>query len=81
MTWNYRVVRSKEGLRIFDVYYDDAGHAIATHVQPTYVYGETVEEMKEQLELMLGALAKTILEEDEIGASTNLGKKTISIEQ
>ena len=67
MSWNYRVVRNEHGLRIFDVYYDEAGAPIATHEAPTYVYGETVDDLKAQLALMLEALDKPVIEEREIG--------------
>lgn len=72
MNWNYRVVRNEDGLRIFDVYYDEAGQPISTHEQPTHVYGDTIEEMKEQLSLMLEALEKPVLEESKIGSNENL---------
>ena len=70
MSWNYRVVKSKTDLRIFDVYYDDAGAPIATHDVPTYVYGETLAELRAQLELMLEALDEPILDEAEIGSGS-----------
>lgn len=40
---------------------------IATHVNPTTVWGETVDGLKWQMELMLEALALPILEEYDIG--------------
>lgn len=70
-SWNYRVVRTEDGLRIFDVYYDDNGVPIATHVSPTYVYGDTIEEMKEQMDWMLSAFTRPILDESEIGSPVN----------
>jgi hypothetical protein len=67
MSWNYRVVRNGHGLRIFDVYYDGAGRPISTHSVPTYVAGESVDDLADQLALMRDALAKPILDESEIG--------------
>jgi hypothetical protein len=68
MSWNYRVVRNGDGLRIFDVYYDDTGRPISTHSVPTYVAGQNVGELEGQLTLMRDALAKPILDESEIGS-------------
>jgi hypothetical protein len=67
MTWNYRVVRCEDGLRVFDVYYNEAGAAIGSGAAPAHVYGETIEDLKDQFALMLEALEQPILEEDEIG--------------
>jgi hypothetical protein len=67
MSWNYRVVRGAQGLSIFDVYYDAAGKPVSTHVAPTYVCGESIDELKSQIELMRAALSEPILDEAEIG--------------
>jgi hypothetical protein len=72
-SWNYRVVRGADGLRIVDVYCDDAGRPISTHVAPTYVYGETLDDLNAQLQLMNEALTRPVLDGAEIcgGASPN----------
>ena len=69
MSWNYRIVKNHDGLRIFDVYYDEAGHPVATHEVPTYIYGETVDDLKEQLAWISEALDLPVLDESEIGYS------------
>jgi hypothetical protein len=69
MTYNYRVVKEGDDLKIFDVYYSEQGHPIATHTVPTYVYGETVEDLREQLTLMLEALDKPVLDMHSIGSA------------
>lgn len=69
--WNYRVVRMKDDLRVYDVYYDDAGKPEARHEQPTYLYGDTVEELREQLALIEEALAKPILGDEQIGSGSS----------
>jgi len=66
-SWNYRVVRDQDGLRIFDVYYDDDGLPISTNAAPTYVYGETLDALNAQLQLMLEALKRPVLDDAEIG--------------
>jgi hypothetical protein len=71
MSWNYRIIKDNDGLRIFDVYYDEAGHPIATHAVPSYVYGDTVDDLREQLALMSEALVLPILDENEIGNAKN----------
>jgi len=68
MSWNYRVIRNVDGLRIFDVYYNEAGQPVGSNVSPTYVYGETVDDLKVQLALMLEALERPILEERDVGS-------------
>lgn len=65
--WNYRVVKDANGLRIFDVYYDDAGRPTSTHAAPAYVCGETLDDLNAQLQLMNDALTRPVLDEAEIG--------------
>lgn len=67
MSWNYRVVRNEDGLRIFDVYYDESGKPIGSNAAPTHVYGDSVDDLREQMNLMLDALALPILEKTDIG--------------
>lgn len=69
MTYNYRVVKEDGDLRIYDVYYNEQGEPIATHTAPTYVYGETVEDLRVQLQLMLEALDKPVLDMRSIGST------------
>lgn len=69
MSWNYRVVRGANDLRIFDVYYDESGRPIATHAAPAYVYGETMDDLRAQLQLMNEALTLPILDEADIGTA------------
>ena len=66
--WNHRVVRDPNGLRIFDVYYNDEGRPQGTHVVPSYVYGDTLEELQDKLEIMAAALECPVLDSAEIGA-------------
>ncbi|RDZ29138.1 hypothetical protein [Lysobacter silvisoli] len=73
MAFNFRVVRSDDELVIYDVYYDSIGVPVATHVSPTYVYGENIQELREQLELMLEALDKPVLDMRSIGHASGGG--------
>ena len=70
-SWNYRVVKGVNGLRIFDVYYDAAGRPTSTHATPSYVYGETLDDLNAQLQLMNKALTLPVLDEAEIGSGTS----------
>lgn len=67
MSWNYRVVKDENRLYIYDVYYNEQGIPHGTHDRPTFVCGENIKEMKSQLQRMLEALDKPILEMKEIG--------------
>ena len=67
MHWNYRVIETADGLRIFDVYYDDNGQPSARHEQPTYIYGASIEELQVQLTLIRQALEQPVLKESAIG--------------
>ena len=69
MSWNYRVIRDADGLRIFDVYYNEVGEPVGTSASPTHVYGESVEDLAVQLALMREALERPILDEAQIGKS------------
>jgi hypothetical protein len=70
-SWNYRVARGANDRRIFDVYYDEAGRPTSTHAAPTYVCGETLDDLSAQLRLMNEALNSPILDEAEIGSEAN----------
>jgi hypothetical protein len=61
-------VKGADGLRIFDVYYDDAGRPNSTHATASYVYGETLDDLNAQLRLMNEALTRPVLHEAEIGS-------------
>ncbi|WP_255988371.1 hypothetical protein [Chitinolyticbacter albus] len=65
--WNHRVVRCDGELRIFDVYYDDLGRPVARSVTPTWLSGESLDELYAQLQLIEEALGRPILNDSEIG--------------
>lgn len=70
MTWNYRVLKhvagKEEWYQIHDVYYNtDDGSIASCSVDAPAPFGETVEELKEELKLMKEAFnAPTIPYED-----------------
>ena len=61
------MVRGEDGLRVFDVYYDESGAPVATNASPSYVYGESLQDLDAQLDLMRQALTLPVLDEAEIG--------------
>ena len=74
MTWNYRVVRKEYkgfneievGFAIHEVYYDDDGAPKMCTVNPTEPYGETYQELREDMVAYLRAFLEPVLEYDEI---------------
>ena len=75
MSWNYRVVRteypnsmmykSEQVLEIKEVYYDKDGNIKAFGEAPV-PYGESIEEVKECLDLMYKALEQPIVDYEQI---------------
>ncbi|KAF0813549.1 hypothetical protein IGB42_01900 [Andreprevotia sp. IGB-42] len=68
MAWNYRVVNVEGELHLYDVYYNTAGEPVGRSANPSHFYGDTVEQLKEQLEWFSAALEKPVLQDDEIGS-------------
>lgn len=58
--WNYRVVEEDSFLSIHEVYYTDAGE-IDGWTDATHAGGESVKELRRELEMMLRALDKPVL--------------------
>ena len=66
MTWNYRVIEDKGKFRIHEVYYNDAGEITAISEDQIAPEGETLEELKNDLEYYFAALKNPVLKKDEI---------------
>lgn len=66
MYWNYRVVNTGDGFELHEVYYDVNDKPYA-RTKDCYVYGDTVEELKNSLVKMLEATEKLVLNDDDIG--------------
>ena len=64
MTWNYRVMRYKGRLAIYDVYYDDEGHFCGYSENPTSPRGDSIEDLQEALLRYAEALNEPILDYD-----------------
>lgn len=70
--WNYRVVRhafedsDETELRIHEVYYDEDNSIVTSTVDGMAAMGDTVEELEQDLQHMLHALKKPILDYTEM---------------
>lgn len=66
MTWNYRVVRIEEEeydrYHLYEVYYDDDGKIEGMTEESMHPYGESVEELQNDLEYMMEALKQPVLD-------------------
>lgn len=63
--WNYRVLKhthlNNEWVGIHEVYYDDNGEPNACSTDPTSPYGETEQELQNDLDLMKKAFEKPVM--------------------
>ena len=70
MTWNYRIVSEKapegEFLQLYEVYYDDDGKIKGMTENAMKPYGESVEELQNDLEYMMEALKQPVLDMKEL---------------
>ncbi len=65
--WNYRIIRSfcnnEEQHAIHEVYYTENGEIDAISADPVKPYGETADDLRLDLERMLKAFDKRVLEQ------------------
>ena len=68
--WNYRVVRTEEeqydSYQLYEVYYDDDGKIEGMTENAMQPYGESVEELQNDLEYMMEALKQPVLDMKEL---------------
>jgi hypothetical protein len=62
--WNYRVARKDNELAIYSIYYDENGKIVGCSEQPAIVTGEGIEEIETNLQLMMEATKKEIVDSD-----------------
>jgi hypothetical protein len=62
MSWKYRVMNRDGELAIYEVYYDEDGCIQGHGADPDYPAGDTLEELRANLELYCAALNKPVLE-------------------
>ena len=70
MTWNYRIVhkvyKGVDEYGIHEVYYNDDGAPKTVTIEPVGPYGNTYEEFIDDMAAYVSALARPIIEYDEI---------------
>lgn len=70
MTWNYRVIKQEQpegtAFAIYEVYYDEQDNIQFISNDPQNPFGETIEELRGDLEYMLQALDKPVLDMEEV---------------
>ncbi len=70
MSWNYRIVKTSGGYEIFEVYYKTSKKGKckieATSMDEISPYGESPEELKEDLKMMLEAFDRPILNQKKL---------------
>ena len=70
MHWNYRVVKTvvngEVGYAIHEAYYDDGSEPTSITEKPATIYAESLEGLRQELELMTKALDITIIEDPDL---------------
>lgn len=61
-SWNYRQVKDGNHYGIHEVYYDKYGKIEAITENPCTPYGESKDELFKDLDFMLGALSKPVVD-------------------
>jgi hypothetical protein len=64
MSWNYRILKDATGYSIREVYYTSEQMIFAWSQDSCDPYGETLEELKADYELMRRAFYQPVLKED-----------------
>jgi hypothetical protein len=69
-TWNYRVVENEGSFAIHEAYYDDAGNVTNITVDAVVPMGESLAELRADLERFLKALAAPVLVYGDVAGTT-----------
>lgn len=72
MSWSYRVIRDDDGGHRIAEVYTDLPHVpgrLAWSADPRYPWGDTLDELKTDLERMRLALLQPVLDESELRAA------------
>lgn len=68
MSWNFRVLRRTVGHEVIygihEVYYDDAGTPRSCSSDAIEPYGDTVDDLRQELQHMVAALDEPVLDYD-----------------
>lgn len=66
MMWNYRVIEHEEMFHIHEAYYNDKGEITAISEDPMYPCGESLDELKGDMERFFQAFVRPVLKKEEI---------------
>jgi hypothetical protein len=66
MSWDYRVIEHEGMFTIHEVYYNDKGDITSISEDPMGPSGETLEELKDDMQYFLQALGMPVLKKEEI---------------
>ncbi|MEQ8961113.1 MAG: hypothetical protein RLP02_24850 [Coleofasciculus sp. C2-GNP5-27] len=66
MHWDYRVFFEDDGYTIRTVYYDDRGAIAACSEKPIEPFGESLEDLQDELNLLQAALKKKVLSASDV---------------
>lgn len=86
MNWDYRVFLEDGGHTIRTVYYDDLGAIVACSDKPIEPFGESLEDLQEELNLLQAALKKKVLSvcdvpEQKLSPKVKRGKSLQAVRQ
>lgn len=62
MTWNYRLVKKDGLIGIHSVYYNQKKEIQSLSVDPEYLSAETVDELKENVEKIMRAFERPVID-------------------
>ena len=65
-SWDYRVIEDHGAFTVHEVHYNDKGDIISISEEPMGPSGETLEELKDDMEFFLQALDRPVLRKGEI---------------
>jgi hypothetical protein len=66
MSWDYRVIEDNGMFAVYEVHYNDRDEIISVSEEPMGPSGETLEDLKDDLQYFLDALNSPVLRKDEI---------------
>lgn len=76
MSWNYRVIKTKDGWGVHEVYYSVEGRITSWTSDTVYPYGQTEEEFRRDMEAYQASLLKPALDEEGLLASLEARAKS-----
>jgi len=74
VTWDYRIINTAGELAIHEVYYDKKGRVTA-YTKPIALYGDTLEELIEDMSWQQAALFHPILDEKKLSKQLKRRRK------